>query len=210
MNCDQKQFLQASQYGELNDLLHEWFSNARARGMVVSGSLLQEKALQLVKEMGHDGFSASNGWLQSWRSRFNVKAALLSGEAADVREEDVTNWMERLPTLYEGYEPCNIFNADKTGLFFRALPSCSLVNKTDSRKGGKQSKERIMVLLASSATGEKLQPLVIGKSTNPRCFRGIDKVLLGVRYEANRKAWMVSALFQNWLVSLDRKFRAAN
>ena len=121
--------------------------------------------------MGDDIFSASNGWLQSWRKRFNVKVALLSGEAADVREEDVMKWMERLPTLCEGYEPCNIFNADETGLF-RALPSRSLVAKTDSYKGGKRSKERITVLLAAGATGEKLQPLIIEKSERPSVFQG--------------------------------------
>ena len=49
----------------------------------------------------------------------------------------------------------------------------------------------------------------MGKSSNPRCFKGVNQAALGVQYEANKKAWMVSDLFRSWLKSLDRKFAAA-
>ena len=78
------------------------------------------------------------------------------------------DWAKRLPVICDGYEPRNIFNADETGLFFRALPTKSMVTKGDLCNGGKNSKDRITVLLAASATGEKLRPLVIGKSKKPR------------------------------------------
>ena len=72
------------------------------------------------------------------------------------------NWGQRLPVLCDGYEAKDIFNADVTGMFFRAMPT---VTKGDSCNGGKNAKDRITVLLAASATGEKLKPLVIGKSS---------------------------------------------
>ena len=43
-------------------------------------------------------------------------------------------------------------------------------------------------LLAASATGEKLKPIVIGKAENPRSVRGMDKALHPVTYRANKKA----------------------
>ena len=46
--------------------------------------------------------------------------------------------------------------------------------KGDNAAGVKTAKERITVLLCASATGEKLKPLVIGRSANPRCFRGLN------------------------------------
>ena len=70
-------------------------------------------------------------------------------------------------------------------------------------KGIKTSKERIRVLLGRSVAGHKLKPLVIGKAGNPRCFRGIDKASLPVTYRANRKAWITSILFQEWLEHLN-------
>ena len=77
-------------------------------------------------------------------------------------------------------------------------------------KGGKKAKERITLLLCCSATGEKLEPLIIGKSANPRCFRGINVRTLNIRYESNRRAWMTRDIFVAWLKSLNNKFRRQN
>ena len=97
----------------------------------------------------------------------------------------------------DGYRLEEIFNADETGLFFRALPSRSLTVKGDDCRGGKKSKDRISVLLACSAVGEKLTPFVIGHSARPRCFKGLASTLcLPVTYFSNKKAWMTGDLFQ--------------
>ena len=104
----------------------------------------------------------------------------------------------------------DVFNADETGLFFRGLPEKSLVVKKDERKGDKKAKERITLLLCCSATGEKLEPLIIGKSANPRCFRGINVRTLNIRYESNRRARMTRDIFVAWLKSLNNKFRRQN
>ena len=77
---------------------------------------------------------------------------------------------QQLDSSVEGYSPKDIYNCDETGLFFRALPSHSNVSKADSAKNGKLAKDRITVLLTSSMAGDKLRPIVIGKSENPRCF----------------------------------------
>ena len=169
---------------------------------------LQEKASMLATAMGHDDFAASNGWLTCWQKRYNVKWSLLSGEAAEVPEDVVTDWSHRLPSITEGYELKDIYNADETVLYYRALPSRSMVLKDDPRKGIKTSKDRLTVLLTCSATGEKMKPLVIGHSLNPRCFRGVDKALLPVIYRSNRKAWMTSELFREWLEHLNSKMSA--
>ena len=54
-----------------------------------------------------------------------------SGEAADVDPSVVSDWGERLKTISQGYALKDIFNADETGLFYRALPTRSLVVKGD-------------------------------------------------------------------------------
>ena len=50
---------------------------------------------------------------------------------------------------------------------------------------------------------EKVKLLVIGKSKKPRCFKNVKT--LPTDYRANKKAWMVSELFTEWLCSFDRK-----
>ena len=112
-----------------------------------------------------------------------------------------------LPELTAGYLPADIYNADETGLYYCALPERSMVVRGDPRKGIKTSKERVTVLLACSAAGEKLKPLLIGKSVKPWCFKGIDKVALPVTYRANRKAWMTGILFKEWLDKLNNSMK---
>ena len=48
---------------------------------------------------------------------------------------------------------------------------------------------------------------MIGKSLNPRCFKGLNKSALPVTYHANSKAWMRADIFIEWLQHLDNVFR---
>ena len=84
-----------------------------------------------------------------------------------------------------------------------------MVVKGDEAKGSKKAKERITALLACSAVGEKLTPLVIGRSANPRCFRGVT-ACLPVTYAANKKASMTSDLFQSRLNTVNIKMKSEN
>ena len=58
--------------------------------------------------------------------------------------------------------------------------------KNEKCAGGKLSKEMITALVTASMAGEKLPPLVIGKSANPRCFKNVKK--LPLPYKHNTKA----------------------
>ena len=173
----------------------------------MSGKLIQEKALCLSVAGGFDDFMASNGWLEKWLKRRNIHQSCLSGERGDISQETVDDWTKRLPQICEGYSLENVFNADETGLYFRALPSKSMVVKGQDYAGVKTSKDRITVLLCASATGEKLKPLVIGRSAKPRCFQGLDMALLGVDYKFNKKAWMTSTIFTEWANKLNNKMK---
>jgi len=99
---------------------------------------------------------------------------------------------------------------DESGFFYRALPSKSLVEHTDDCKGGKLAKERLTVMFCCSMTGEKLQPLVVGKAERPRCFKNTNIAALGVTWKANKRAWVNSALFEDWLKKVDCDMRRQN
>jgi hypothetical protein len=106
-------------YGDVNELVWEWFTIAQSKNIPITGRLIQEKALMLSQERNEDGFKASNGWLEAWRKRYGVKSCVLSGEAVEVSDDVICDWSARLPALCEGYSSSDIFNADETGLFFR-------------------------------------------------------------------------------------------
>ena len=151
-------------YEKLDKLVWELFSVARSKNLPITGKMIQQQAITLSLPLGHDDFMASNGWLDRWKTRHKVKLSVLSGEASDVNPETVDDWIKRLPSICDGYKAEDIFNADETGLFYRSLPTRSMVAKGDKWKGGKSSKERMTVLLCCSAAGKKLRPLVIGRS----------------------------------------------
>ena len=77
--------------------------------------------------------------------RHNIHSSVVCDERLKVSEETVDDWINRwVPTICEGYSPENLFKADETGLYFRALPSKSMIVKGDDAGG---IKERFTVLL---------------------------------------------------------------
>ena len=109
-----------------------------------------------------------------------------------------------LPTILSNYEPQNIFNADEFGLFYQALPKKTLHLKGEKCSGGKNSKIRLTSLAAANMIGEKLPMFVIGKSQKPRCFKHIKS--LPCCYHAQKKNWMNSKLFEEWVREQDEKW----
>ena len=147
--------------------------------------MLQEKATRIAEalEVSGEQFKASNGWLDHFKRRTGIKAEFISGESRDVREEMVDSWKERLPVIFQGWHPRYIWNMDETGQFFRALPSRSLTEASQSCTGSKKSKDRLTCAFFVNGSGGKEKPIIIGKLANPRCFRGIqDRSLLPYEY----------------------------
>ncbi|GBO16548.1 Tigger transposable element-derived protein 4 [Araneus ventricosus] len=148
---------------------------------------MQDKAVEFAKTLGYPDFKASAVWLDKFKKRHGLTQKSICGESADVPEEVCDCWMQKIPETLQEFSPQNIFNADKTGLFFKCLPTKTLAFKGDKCFGGKKSKQRITVLLYANMTGEeKLKMLDIGKSKSPRCFKGVKS--LEVKYEFNKKS----------------------
>jgi len=71
--------------------------------------------------------------------------------------------------------------------------------------GHKKEKTRITCLACCNSDGtEKMPLMVIGSALNPRPFKKKSGQELGFDYHANKKAWMTTVLFCEWLRRLDR------
>ncbi|UYV68940.1 hypothetical protein LAZ67_6001729 [Cordylochernes scorpioides] len=176
-----------STYADVDEALLQWFKQARSAALPVNGPLLSEKAKTLALEFGLKDFTGSGGWIERWKARHGIKLRNICGESADVNRETMTNWLtDVMPNIISNYACKDIFNADETGLFWRLFLT------------------RHFTLREKLAPAERLmQPLVIGKAKQPRCFRGIKH--LPVQYEANQKAWMTGLLFESWVRHIDKK-----
>uniref|UniRef100_H3AKG2 HTH CENPB-type domain-containing protein n=1 Tax=Latimeria chalumnae TaxID=7897 RepID=H3AKG2_LATCH len=180
--------------------LIKWIRNARERNAPLSGPLVMQKAEELAVALGITNFKASTGWFERFKKREGIVFKKMHGEAEDAdirsREEWLENeWIE----MRRDFAEEDIWNADET------LPDGTLTFKSDNKKGGKKSKERITALFICSMTGKKKDLFIIGKSQNPRCFKNVRH--LPVRYAANVSAWMTGYLFEDWDRKLGRESR---
>jgi predicted DNA-binding protein YlxM (UPF0122 family) len=164
-NVQKFRFGNKSKHDDLNDLMWDWFRQARDKTIPLSGPILQSKALEFASQL----------------------------DIADLQAKD---FRSRIPEICSDFE---------TGLYYRTLP-----DKTLSAKGVKNSKERLTVMFVCSAAGEKLKPLVISKALKPHCFKNIKVHKLPVTWCHNKKAWMNSNIFSDWISEVDKQMRRQN
>ena len=67
-------------FTDLNAKVYKWTADCRQKNIPICGRFIQEKALMLSNELGHDNFTASNRWLEKWCKRNQIKSSCLSGE----------------------------------------------------------------------------------------------------------------------------------
>ncbi|KAG0442105.1 Tigger transposable element-derived protein 6 [Dictyocoela muelleri] len=70
---------------------------------------------------------------------------------------------------------------------------------------GNKGKDRVTILFCANFSGEKLKPLLIGKSKRPNGFNNIYIKALGIKYTSSKKSWMTSYIFYTWLWELNIK-----
>jgi hypothetical protein len=180
-----------------------------AHNIDISDELILEKAKELGKKLGvPDDFKYSRGWLANVKKRQGIKSRFKHGEAGSVDQTYLAEGRARLKTALELVHPDDLFNMDETALFYKTPPNKTLC--TNAVKGQKMAKDRITVALCANASGTvKLQPFIIGKSKNPRAFKGFEWQKM-VSYSSNKKAWMTGVLFENWAREFDRRMRSQN
>jgi hypothetical protein len=124
--------LKMSTYPKLEEAMAMWFNQTTNNtNTVIGGQEILEQATKYAIFLGYDNFKASNGWLENFQKRNNIKLKITVGEAGLVDQEVVSNWINNiLPNQIKGYHPRDIFNADETSKYYRALP-----NKTMTYKG---------------------------------------------------------------------------
>lgn len=124
----------------------------------------------------------------------------MGGERGDVNSETTDEWKSRLTMTCDGYEPCDIFNMDETGIFFKSGGKTTYCAKNIQCAGGKRSKDRVTNALYASMTGGKKWFLwCLVKVRNQHALVELKKRI--VTYRFNKKAWM----FEEWLWNVDKK-----
>ena len=185
--------------------MFKWLLVVRSRDVAILALVFQTKATEFAEKMDVKNFTASDGWLDRWKKRFNVSFKTVSGESNACTDEMVASCEQStLSTILSKHDHNQTYNAGEFGLFYRTQPNKSLHLKNENCVGGKHSKLRLTGFTAANAVGEKLPLFEIGKSKKPQCFKRIKR--LPCRCCSTKKGWMDSILFEEWVREVDRRF----
>ena len=156
---------------EVEDGLWKWFHFAQSGKVPINGPVLMQKAEMIAKQLGHDQFKSSDGWLNRWKKRHDLRYTKLYGEASEAEEAAAMWTSENVHELLKKYKPVDVYNAEETAFYFRALWDSTYVKKSSRKlaRVSKVAKDRLTVLVCCNMTGDKHGLLVIGRSQLQEC-----------------------------------------
>jgi hypothetical protein len=152
----------------------------------LSWVLLKQKALFYAEQLGHDlnSFKAGDYFILSVLKKGNKKCVALHGEGMEMSKEDkalhraafVCSLREHMDN-YDVAVDC-VYNADQTGLFYNKLPNQIYIDKEEQDYCGikqMKSKDRVTLMVASSAAGKKTSSLHGGKVQETQMFLFVQR-----------------------------------
>lgn len=176
----------------------------RNEGVPITGPILCEKALMFNEKLNGDtGFKASEGWLYKFKQRHGIRQLNIEGEKLSAASaEIVSNFKKKFDELMREnvYTRDQVYNADETGLNYKALPTKTLASFCENYAPGyKMQNQRVTLMVCANANGtHRLPLLVLGSAKQPRCYKGYNMEALPVTYRNQKKAWMTQSIFTEW------------
>lgn len=209
-------------------ILQEWVSQSIWNGIPVSVPVIQDTAQSVwhkIPPKHREGKgSFSHKWVANFLSRMNLSTYII--DHGMPKPPKVWSFDERaiLKDFISNIPPSELFTLDETFLAYN-LPLDYAHYESNSIQ---KHLEVITVMLCANLDGtEKLDPMIIGRYENYSSFKnhfreettisnsgdlGQDIHLgermakkFGVSYHSNKKSWLTSTLFHDWLVSWDKR-----
>lgn len=194
---------------ELDNVLAEWIIQRQENRVILTWNLVQAKARDFANQLKlpeDKRPSFSDGWLEKFLDRHGLRTVVMSGESGSADVSAIEAALPELRAAIKEYAPRDVFNMDETGLFYCLAPDRTIA--TRQLEGMKKDKTRISIALCANSDGtEKDELLFIGHAAKPRAFKKKSGKELGFFYRNNKKAWMTSLVFQEWLQLFDSRMK---
>ncbi len=91
------------------------------------GDLTKEKVAYFLAELylGHGALEFSNGWLEAFKNRHDIKSYRRFGEFGSANMAVIEESLPQIRLTLDQYERRDIYNMDEIGLFYRTQVSAS-------------------------------------------------------------------------------------
>ncbi|CDO95369.1 unnamed protein product [Kluyveromyces dobzhanskii CBS 2104] len=212
----------------VHKILQEWVSQSIWNGIPVSLPVIQDTAQsvwhKIPAEYREGKGSFSHKWVANFLSRMNLSTHIIEHDMP--KHPKVWYFDERylLKQFIAHIPEESLFTLDETFLAYN-LPLDYAQYETNSIQ---KRLEVITVMLCANLNGtEKMNPLVIGRYENYNTFKNFmaednhtgshdshlgDKTgkRFGIVYQSNRKSWLTSTVFHDWLVAFDKRLVSDN
>ncbi|CAG61619.1 uncharacterized protein GVI51_K09889 [Nakaseomyces glabratus] len=209
-------------------IIQEWISQSLWNGIPITSPIIQETAhsvwQRIPPEFREGNGSFSYKWITNFLAKMDVNISALDEELPKTPKVWTFEERSALKDLFAKVPPKDLFTLDETFIAYN-LP----LDYAQYEASRIQRKiEVATVMLCSNLDGsEKIKPMVVGRYNSYKSFRNyfpsepIDPVsqsMLGqkmaekfnVTYHSNRKSWLTSNLFHNWLAQWDKRLGAYN
>jgi hypothetical protein len=166
---------------------------------------IQEKGKQFTIQLQiNNPPNFSNGWYYSFMKRNDFKKFIQYGESDDTPDTpEIHTQIAEIKAEIAKYEPRDVYNMDEMDLYWKMTPDITI--SRNPIEGSKKVKNRISITLIYNTDGsDRFIPLIIGNAKMPRGFNKRSDIDLGFWYFWNKKAWMQSTIFHEYLLRLDR------
>jgi hypothetical protein len=107
-------------YPLMETALYRWFFTYQDQ-VNMSSDLAKEKVAYFLAELypGHGAFEISNGWLEAFKNRHDIKSYRRFGDSGLANMAVIEESLPQIRLTLDQYERRDIYNMDETGLFYR-------------------------------------------------------------------------------------------
>lgn len=109
-----------------------WFEQATARGVRMTDDVLRIKVQRFaikLKILDEDMLKFSNSWSDAFKQSHGIKQYRLHGEAASILAKNVEAARKRLHDITKKCATRDIYNMNKTVLYYHMPPNKTLATK---------------------------------------------------------------------------------
>nr|XP_045593483.1 tigger transposable element-derived protein 7-like [Procambarus clarkii] len=198
---NKRKTIKGSANTNLDKAVYKWFNQERSVGMPLGGDAIKTAADKFAQKMNIPDFRASEGWLQRFKNRHNIKNRKVCGESLSADTNSVEPFKRKLNDyiITNDLRRFQVYNADETGFNWKCLQNNTLASRLDECvPGRKVNKEKVSAMLCANADGShRTKSAIVGKSKNPRALKNLMNKL-PVVYYSSKTALFTGDIFVDW------------